>query len=65
MNEQKKVCLSGTETDGNKNLKVICAYCNHETDLVWVHGHFQCKLCKYVVESCCEGGEIERGKINE
>ncbi len=37
---------------------VLCTHCNMETELLWVHGHFQCKICKFVVESCCEGGEI-------
>lgn len=51
----------------NKRCKktVMCTHCNMETELVWVHGHFQCKICKFVVESCCEGGQVEKGEIND
>jgi len=58
MDVKSKICEAIQIKSKEKITKVICTYCNRETDLVWVHGHFQCKLCKYVVESCCEGGEI-------
>ena len=51
--EQAKI-----KTKSDCSNKTICSYCNKETELVWVHGHFQCRVCKNVVESCCEGGEI-------
>jgi hypothetical protein len=41
-----------------KKCETTCLYCNRVTEPVWVHGHFQCPLCKTVVESCCEGGEV-------
>ena len=34
--------------------KTYCPYCNRETVLIWVHSHYQCSRCKYVVVSCCE-----------
>jgi ribosomal protein S27AE len=34
--------------------KTYCPYCGHESILIWVHGHYQCSRCKYVVVSCCE-----------
>lgn len=34
--------------------RTYCPYCNRESVLIWVHGHYQCSRCKYVVVSCCE-----------
>jgi hypothetical protein len=34
--------------------KIYCPYCNLETVLIWVHGHYQCGRCKNVVTGCCE-----------
>jgi hypothetical protein len=34
--------------------KTYCPYCSRESVLIWVHGHYQCSRCKYVVVSCCE-----------
>lgn len=34
--------------------KTYCPYCSRETVLIWVHSHYQCSRCKYVVVSCCE-----------
>ena len=33
----------------------ICPYCGQKSDMVWVHGHYQCSNCKTVVVSCCNG----------
>jgi hypothetical protein len=34
--------------------RTYCPYCNRESVLIWVHGHYQCSRCKCVVNSCCE-----------
>ena len=34
--------------------KTFCPYCSRESVLIWVHGHYQCSRCKYIVVSCCE-----------
>ncbi len=34
--------------------KTYCPYCGRESVLIWVHGHYQCSRCKYVVVGCCE-----------
>jgi ribosomal protein L37AE/L43A len=31
----------------------VCPYCQSAVELIWVHGHYQCPKCKYVVTSCC------------
>ncbi len=33
----------------------ICPNCGCEVQFVWVHGHYQCPVCKNIVISCCEG----------
>lgn len=47
---KETVQVSGKKPAG----KTYCPYCNRETVLIWVHGHYQCSRCKYVVNSCCE-----------
>lgn len=34
--------------------KTYCPYCSRESVLIWVHGHYQCSRCKYIIVSCCE-----------
>jgi ribosomal protein L37AE/L43A len=47
--------LGRSSTLKNKSSdKIYCPYCNRETVLIWVHSHYQCSRCKYVVVSCCE-----------
>jgi hypothetical protein len=36
-----------------KENKSICPYCNQKTEFIWVHGHYQCLVCKNVVTWCC------------
>jgi hypothetical protein len=33
-----------------------CPVCGHPSELVWVHGHGQCRICGVNVEPCCQGG---------
>ena len=35
-----------------------CPYCNSTQGFDYVHGHYQCKVCKQNVMPCC-GGEQE------
>ena len=41
----------------NPNKKTVCEVCRSEVIYVFVHGHYQCPVCKQVVLSCCEGNE--------
>jgi hypothetical protein len=63
--EKEKSRLSEQQVDDNSGSKkkpriaktkdrVYCPYCNLETVLIWVHGHYQCSRCKNVVTGCCE-----------
>ncbi len=31
----------------------ICPYCQNTVEFIWVHGHYQCPLCKNIVLGCC------------
>ncbi|MDJ0835662.1 MAG: hypothetical protein QNK37_04045 [Acidobacteriota bacterium] len=35
--------------------KQRCLMCGHRVELVWVHGHGQCPVCKTNVAPCCDG----------
>lgn len=35
-----------------------CDYCGNDLEIVWVHGHGQCKICKINIEECCRGENI-------
>ena len=37
-----------------------CPYCGSRFGFVYVHGHYQCKVCHQNVMPCC-GGEQEVG----
>ena len=34
---------------------MICPYCGQLTQVVWVHGHGQCMVCKTIIDECCRG----------
>jgi len=31
----------------------VCPYCQSRVEFIWVHGHYQCPVCKNVVIGCC------------
>jgi len=35
----------------------ICNWCNQQAELIWVHGHCQCSVCRINVDECCRGEE--------
>jgi len=51
--DEKKISEDSTRLKVKKINKSICPYCNHESEFIWVHGHYQCPFCKYVVIGCC------------
>jgi len=41
----------------------ICPYCNSSAGFDYVHGHYQCKVCKQNVMPCCgceQQSELEK-----
>ena len=33
----------------------VCPYCGTKLEVIWVHGHGQCKNCGTNVNPCCQG----------
>lgn len=36
-----------------------CPYCGNTQGFVYVHGHYQCKVCHQNVMPCCSGEQQE------
>ena len=36
-----------------------CAFCGQLVDLVHVHGHYQCPVCKTNAMPCCDGDNCD------
>ncbi|HEY3250687.1 MAG TPA: hypothetical protein VGK25_06170 [Ignavibacteria bacterium] len=51
----------GKKSDNNNEDKIkkqieelkVCPYCQNLVGFIWVHGHYQCPICKNVVIGCC------------
>lgn len=39
--------------------RVRCNYCGNDSQIIWVHGHGQCRVCGTNIDECCRG---EHGK---
>lgn len=39
----------------NASNLALCNYCGQIREIVWVHGHGQCKVCKINIDECCRG----------
>ena len=33
----------------------VCSHCNQSSQIVFVHGHEQCVVCKNNIYPCCQG----------
>ena len=44
---------------GRKEDKNQCPRCMSLTSFILVHGHYQCLICKSVVDDCCQGETCE------
>jgi hypothetical protein len=42
-----------------------CLFCGHNTNLVFVHGHYQCPVCKTNALPCCDGDNCNNSFIAE
>lgn len=43
--------------------KQPCAFCGHLVELIHVHGHYQCPICKTNALPCCDGDNCETNKL--
>jgi len=37
----------------------FCSFCGHLVELIHVHGHYQCPICKTNALPCCDGDNCE------
>ena len=40
-------------------IKSQCNFCGHQVELVHVHGHYQCPVCKTNAMPCCDGDNCD------
>ena len=40
-------------------IKCQCAFCGQQVELVHVHGHYQCPVCKTNALPCCDGDNCD------
>lgn len=38
-----------------QNSDFFCNWCGQPTQLIWVHGHGQCRWCGVNIDECCRG----------
>jgi len=36
-----------------------CTFCGHIVELIHVHGHYQCPICKTNALPCCDGDNCD------
>jgi hypothetical protein len=36
-----------------------CSFCGHAVEMIHVHGHYQCPICKTNALPCCDGDNCE------
>jgi hypothetical protein len=43
----------------------ICPRCCQCDSIDYVHGHYQCRECKCILDDCCQGEKAERNSYEE
>ena len=38
---------------------ILCLFCGQKVQLVHVHGHYQCPICKTNAMPCCDGDNCD------
>ena len=39
--------------------KNLCVFCGQKVELIHVHGHYQCPVCKTNAMPCCDGDNCD------
>lgn len=39
--------------------KSLCIFCGQNVELIHVHGHYQCPVCKTNAMPCCDGDNCD------
>lgn len=53
--EKQKIKAGRNTRKKAEENNAICPNCGYEVGFIWIHGHYQCPVCKAVIISCCEG----------
>ncbi len=40
-----------------------CLFCGHSVDMIHVHGHYQCPVCKTNALPCCDGDNCDTNQL--
>lgn len=40
-----------------------CLFCGHTVEMLHVHGHYQCPVCRTNCLPCCDGDNCETNKL--
>ena len=43
--------------------QVQCLFCGQKVELVHVHGHYQCPVCKTNALPCCDGDNCDSNNL--
>ena len=46
-------------------MEVNCLFCGNNIHLIFVHGHYQCPVCKTNALPCCDGDNCNNAFIAE
>jgi len=46
-------------------MEVKCLFCGNNVQLVFVHGHYQCPVCKTNALPCCDGDNCNNTFLSE
>jgi hypothetical protein len=52
-NEHDDVKSKDEELKKQLEKLTVCPYCQSTVELVWIHGHYQCPVCKNIIVGCC------------
>lgn len=43
--------------------KSLCIFCGQNVELIHVHGHYQCPVCKTNAMPCCDGDNCDTNAL--
>jgi hypothetical protein len=46
-------------------MEVKCLFCGNPVQLVFVHGHYQCPVCKTNALPCCDGDNCNNAYLHD
>jgi len=46
-------------------MRTNCLFCGNHIQLVFVHGHYQCPVCKTNALPCCDGDNCNNAYITD